>query len=347
MATEITLWLDKLESAVDLDWERRKLDIWKRFLDFKPTKGGFRISTRDGGSQPGEWPKVLVNEAINDMGKMLLQQLAPVYNAACLRTLEIPNIRCNYGTGILASLFGPELFWMDSALDTLPTVKPFGDEAVIDKLLDAGVPSLQTGFGGKTFETAEFFKTAIAPYPKLCEVVWIYHPDLQGPVDIMELLWGSEMYVAFYSNPGKIKAFLDLITRTYIEYMKAWLRIVPEKDAVYFAHWARLLKGHIMLRDDSIVNLSPEMYAEFVKPYDERLLKEFGTGAIHSCGHIDHCVDIMTDSTVLTALNMSQPELNDMKKIHKATVGKGKILDCPYNDEKMKGLKLDKGVLLK
>ncbi|MBN1807691.1 MAG: hypothetical protein JW909_01390 [Planctomycetes bacterium] len=343
---ELNRWLDKLENSLDPDFERRKLSEWKRLLNFESFSTGFRMNDSEGGDAPGEWPSVLVNDAIRSMEQMLLQQLAPVYRASCARTRHVPCIRANYGTGILSSVFGAEMFWMDESLDTLPTTRPFQDPSAIDRMLDAGIPDLLTGLGASVFQTAEYFIEMLAPYPLLKEFVWIYHPDLQGPVDILELLWGSEMYIAFYSEPEKIKAALALITDTYAAFMREWMKIVPERDTGYFAHWHRLFKGHVMLRDDSIVNLSPAMYAEFVKPYDERLLKEFGSGAIHSCGHIDHCIDLMTRSDSLTAFNMSQPEMNDMNKIFAATVGKGILLDTPYDPATMAGLDLSRGILL-
>ena len=122
--SEITRWLDILEETLDMDWEREKIARWKKFLDFEPNNPPLSTSLRNGGTDPGEWPIVLVNEAIADMEKMLLQQLKPVYISACHRDMQVPNIRCNYGTGILAVLFGTDIFWMDDELDTLPSAKP-------------------------------------------------------------------------------------------------------------------------------------------------------------------------------------------------------------------------------
>jgi hypothetical protein len=89
------------------------------------------------------------------------------------------------------------------------------------------------------------------------------------------------------------------------------------------------------------------MYAAFVKPRDEYLLGRYGGGAIHFCGKGDHCIELMTDSPNLTAVNMSQPHLNDMRRIHAATVGRGKLLDCHYDEGSMAGLDLSRGVTLR
>lgn len=347
MPEDVRTYLDKLENAIDLTWEREKLQEWRRVLAFEPVDNRFVAHESAGGTEPGEWPAVGVNEAIATPDRMLLQQLREVYRGACRRTRQIPNIRCNYGTGILPSLFGAEVFWMDDELNTLPTTRPLEGDDPIGKLLEAGVPELTNGFGARVFETAEYFKEELRPYLKTREVVRICHPDLQGPVDAVELLLGSGMFLAFYDRPEELKGLLELVTETYVRLLRRWLDIVPPQDGgEHMAHWGSLYKGQVMLRDDSVVNLSPEMYAEFVKPYDERVLAEFGGGAIHFCGKADHCIDKMTDSQHLTAINMSQPEKNDMRKVYEATVKKGVVLNVPAADDALAGLDLTRGVVL-
>ncbi len=343
MNATVTPWLEKLEKAIDLDWERQKLRIWKHLLDFKPVEDCFEVYRSAGGRQPGEWPTIRINDAMADPAKMLLRELQAVNSVVCQRTYHIPNIRSNYGTCILPSLFGAKTFWMEEQLDTLPTNLPMG-EAAIDGILKGGIPDLNNAFGRQVFETAEYFKEALKPYPKLSEVIWIYHPDLQGPIDVVELLWGSELFYAFYDQPERVKAITELVTQTYLRFMKRWMQLIPPRDNACCVHWGRLWKGQVMLRDDSIVNLSNDMYEQFVKPYDERILQELEGGAIHFCGHVDHCIDSLTDSNWLMAINPSQPHLNDMRKIHAASIGKGIILDCPKSRH-MAGLDTTRGVV--
>jgi uroporphyrinogen-III decarboxylase len=78
-----------------------------------------------------------------------------------------------------------------------------------------------------------------------------------------------------------------------------------------------------MLRDDSAMNLSPEMFDQFIRPYDQRLLDEFGGGAIHFCGKGDHYIERLSHMNHVYAINMSQPEYNDMETIYRHTVDKG------------------------
>lgn len=330
---ELSELLECLERKIDIGWERAKLSDWKRVLAFEPFVGGFD-ATAPAGPVPGGWPRISVNEAISGGPEaMLVSQLAEVWSIVNCHSRRIPNIRANYGTGILPSLFGAELFWMEDSLDTLPTTKPLECDDPISRLLDAGEPDITSGLGGKVFEAAEFFKSALAPYPGLAEVVWIYHPDLQGPLDAAELLVGSGLYLAFYDAPEKLISFLELITRTYIRFMRKWFEIVPPQASMgtepIMAHWGSLYPGRVMLRNDSLVNLSAEMYEGLVRTFDERILREFGGGAVHFCGKIDHCIEAVTAIEGLAAVNVSQPHLNDMRRVLEATVHRRKLLNVP------------------
>jgi hypothetical protein len=82
-------------------------------------------------------------------------------------------------------------------------------------------------------------------------------------------------------------------------------------------------KGNIMLRTDSGMNLSPAMYDEFIRPYEQRCLDACGGGAIHYCGRGDHFIASMTSQRGLTGINLSQPHLNDMEVIYCNTVDRG------------------------
>ena len=85
-----------------------------------------------------------------------------------------------------------------------------------------------------------------------------------------------------------------------------------------------------MLREDSLMNLSPQTYADLIRPYDQRIFDEFGGGCVHFCGRGDHYIDKASELKGITAINMTQPEYNDLETIFKHTVDKAiKILCLP------------------
>jgi len=313
-----------LEARIDPECEVTIWEQWQRFCDTEETAGLF-VPARENAAPPSiEWPQINVNAAIENWEEMLLQQLS-----GCSRILneasgEILHVRANYGTGILPSLFGADMFVMDEKLDTLPTTRPLrGGMDEIKRLLDTGMPDLRAGYGARVLDMGACFSQMFDENPGIARFVHVCHPDLQGPMDVCDLLWGSEIFLDMIDEPDLVRAFLDLITDTYIAFMKAWRNVAPDDGATHAVHWGLLHKGRIMLRDDSAMNVSPEMFAEFIQPWDQRALNELGGGAIHFCGRGDHYIKYMPQMEGLHAINMSQPQYNDMDVIYQHTIDQG------------------------
>ena len=322
MAMELEKYMVDLEERIDPAVERENQRQWIDFLENR-FEGEIFSPQRPQPSEPKtDWPDININDAIEDYDLMILDQLRLVSDTLSSGSGNRLNVRTNYGTGIIPSLFGCEQFIMPRETNTLPTARPLGSQDRLKKLLDASVPDIRRGLGEKVFDCAEHFLKAFAEYPKITEFVDLYHPDMQGPIDILELVWGSEMFLGFYDHPQLVKDMLELITRTYIVFMRGWFDLAGMGD-VYSAHWGLAMKGHVMLRDDSLMNLSPESHVEFVRPFDQRILDEFGGGGIHFCGRGDHYIEAMSQMNGLSAIAMSEPEYNDMEIIYRNTVDKG------------------------
>ena len=116
---------------------------------------------------------------------------------------------------------------------------------------------------------------------------------------------------------------ISLITETYTEMMHRWYAIFPPQKDMN-PHWGSLwYRGNILLRNDSAMNISGEMYREFSLPYDRLLLQRFGGGAMHFCGRGDHYIEPLCSIPELTGINMSEPHRNDMEIIYRNTVDRG------------------------
>ncbi|MGN0478593.1 MAG: hypothetical protein ACI4GO_04085 [Hominenteromicrobium sp.] len=317
--------LADLEERIDPIAEDDFLKQWDEFLSRRFSGNYFVPERKHTSPSPVGLPQININDAVNDYERMLVSQL--VLNAGVLEGRSgCLGVRANYGTGILSSLFGAEIFTMPYEMNTLPTTRAFAGEDDIERLLDSGMPSLDAGFGRKVFEMGEFFAETFARYPKIRKYIPVYHPDLQGPLDICELMWGGGMFYAMYDDPEQVHRLLRLVTDTYTAFLDKWYRLYPPADEKS-THWNRLCyRGRILLRSDSAMNLSPELYAEFAYPYDAELLRHFGGGAMHFCGRGDHYIEKLCTLPELTAINLSQPHLNDMEKIYRNTVDKGILL---------------------
>ncbi len=316
-------YLEDLERRIEPQVEDSLFEQWKVFAG-----GGFNepiFSPRRPAPIPPlvEWPHVLVNDALADFEVMAMQQLEGCSKVLAEGGGALLAARCNYGTAILPSLFGGELFLMDREIDTLPACRPLpGGSDAIKRLLDWGVPDLNAGQGAAVFGMGQYYKELLKGYPMLSEHVHIYHPDLQGPMNVCEMLWGGSLYVDLYDKPDLVKDFLSLITETYMCFMRRWNELFPALDG-FAVHWSMLHRGCTMIRNDAATNLSPAMYEEFVRPCDERLLHEFGGGGIHFCGRGDHFIAKVAEIPGVCAVNITQPHLNDAETIFQNTIDRG------------------------
>ena len=314
--------LDDIERRLDPDTEEDFRAQWRDFLYgkfdgeiFSPRRRLISLPTVD-------TRHVNINYAIEDYDAMLRHQLNGVA-WALHSSSTAPCLRANYGTAILSCLFGAELFIMPFETDTLPTSRVLDGTDTVRRLVERGVPDLRVSLGRKVFEFGEICAELFSRYPKIQQYVTMYHPDLQGPLDICELLWGGEMFYAMYDEPELVHAMLSLITDTYVAFMEEWFKLFPPRTDLN-PHWGHLYhRGTIALRNDSAMNLSPALYDEFSLPYDKRLLDHFGGGIVHFCGRGDHYIPSLCSLDKLYGINMSQPEYNDMEIIYRNTVDRG------------------------
>jgi hypothetical protein len=343
----ISQYLQDLERRIDPQVEEELFEQWRAFADGECTEE-ICSPKRPRPSPPSvEWPHVLVNDALEDFEAMALQQLELCSQALAEGSGALLALRCNYGTGILPSLFGGERFLMDRDIDTLPACRPLeGGAQAVKRLVDQGVPNLNAGQGETTFRMGQYFVRLLKDYPRLSQHIYLYHPDLQGPMNVCEMLWGSALYLDLYDQPDLVRDFLSLITETYIRFMRRWEETIGESSQLsvlgsqlpancqlptgncelttaYAVHWSMLHRGRIMVRNDASTNLSPAMYDDFARPFDQRLLDELGGGAIHFCGRGDHLIAKFGGLSRLHAINTTQPGLNDVETIFGGTIDKG------------------------
>lgn len=297
---------------------------WIEFVERRFT-GALFSPRRPAPSPPRiEWPNVSVNAALENFEQMALQQLKTCSDYLAAGTGDCLCVRANYGTSILPSLFGADLYIMNEELDTLPTSWPLkGGIEAIRVLIDRGIPDLYSGLGERVLKMGEILRDIGRRYPLIGKYVKIYHPDLQGPMDVAEILWGSGIFTHILETPDLIHEFLNLITATYIYFMEGWDRIVPPISPTHSVHWGMIHRGHIMVREDSAMNLSPAIYSEFIYPANEILFDVYGGGAIHFCGKGDHWIGIASSIPGVYGFNLGQPELNDMEVVYQNSVDKG------------------------
>lgn len=335
---DLTPYLEDIERRIDEREEAAIDEAWKRFAEGGAEAGAsFDPPMRTPRASSLEWKHVNNNDAIADEDLMILSQLERCHVALSNPGNTLMMMRPNYGVGIIASLFGAEKFIMPYEMDTLPNVRALkGGEDAIRRLLDAPPPALTEGYGEHVFSVGERFAEIRSRYPKIGRFVRFENPDGQGPIDNCELLWGSDMFYAIYDEPELLHGLLDRVTDTLLRFVRKWQTIIPNEDGLT-SYFGRLGRGGIVIRNDSAMNLSPEAFSEFIQPYDSRLLKELNGGVVHFCGRGDHFIELLARTPGLSAVDMSQPHLNDMEKILSALPDQGINLFVPKGDYSMEG----------
>ena len=81
--------------------------------------------------------------------------------------------------------------------------EPLDSVKDLEKTLDAPLPVRisECGIMPVSIATLEFYDVKPREFPSCGKAIQISMPDLQGPIDSAEMLWGSDIYYAFYDNP--------------------------------------------------------------------------------------------------------------------------------------------------
>ena len=327
---ELSQYLDDLEQRINTDEEDRLAREWLSFADCKLNEGFFAPSRLK--SPPlVEWPKININACLNDTDLMIYQQLKAVSDTLAAGSGELLAIRPNYGTGIIQSMYGAEVFIMPDNTNTLPCTRPLpGGMTAIKKILDRQEKDLSSslisrGMAGQVFSFLERWGEISRAHESVRRYVYVYNPDLQGPFPLADALWGSDIYTDIYDEPETVHCAIRFFADVIIAFLKKYQALCPPFNSDHSVEWGLLHSGGIIIRNDAAMNISGDMYLEFVKPEDQKIIDSFG-GGVHFCGKGDHYVAHVSDIRSLSTLNISQPDCNNMETIYQNTIDKGIVI---------------------
>ena len=316
MLTEILEWI---EEGVDLTHLARVEERHIKALRWEPLD-----HPPIAFSAPVQEPFVTYpyHEAFQDPTKMLVNELVgpgvawgpsslSVVNSVVIKDDFPLQIRANYGVGLISSLFGAQIKVLEGSM---PWTQPSGGKA-LRRWVERGVPEMRGGLFQRVIETMAYYKEMLSPYPKCRQAIRITQPDLQGPFDIAAQLWGKEIFTAFYDCPEFLKELLDLVAETYVVACRklALESTQTAAEGFIYLHFG-FIGGECLLKDDSSVMLSPQAYAEFIRPTNEKVLRALGTGGLHWCGNGDQWRRQLLDTAELKCVDWGNPELLDMPK---------------------------------
>ena len=224
-------------------------------------------------------------------------------------------IRNNHGTIQIASILGGK--WMLFENNN-PWIEHFDRKEDIERIAFSNEEiNLNGGILQKSLETLKYYHEKLREYPSCYKAIQISIPDLEGPINTAEQLWGSDIYYAFYDEPQLLHKLFGKITDTMLDIYYLFRRystdrLLPVSSTQHFYQ----IPGNILIRDDSSIIVSPELYEEFIMPYDAKLLAKIGGGSIHFCGDGAHLISKMTEIKGIMGLDFGQPWYMDIGSIY-------------------------------
>ena len=224
-------------------------------------------------------------------------------------------IRNDHGTIQVAASLGAS--WSMSG-DDYPWVEPMGSTGAVRDFVGRGLQGVSDGeLVAQSMRTLTFFREQLCRYPKCAETVQISLPDLQGPMDTAEQLWGSEILIALVEEPELVGALMEIIVRATLSLEATYRPLTHDRLAPFACtQHGYNIPGRLLIRDDSSIMVSPKTYRRVIGPHDGALLKRVGGGSIHFCGDGHQLIDPMLELPSVRGLDFGQPGEMDVASIY-------------------------------
>jgi len=114
---------------------------------------------------------------------------------------------------------------------------------------------------------------------------------MRGVTDLLSALYGGEQFLfKMMEQPDEVKAVCAKLTDFFIAYGRLQLDHIPDfhggMGSFYYSLWAP--PGTVWHQEDAAALLSPDLYDEFIRPCDERMVQAFPHVImhLHSTGYI-------------------------------------------------------------
>jgi len=228
----------------------------------------------------------------------------------------IPFLMPWYGTGVLASGFGVKVIFQDR-MDPAVDLPPISE---VEQLKDLKKPDPEKdGLMPRVLNTIRVMR-AEGDLP-------VGVTDCQGPLTTaLQIIGYDKMIYWMHDRPEKIHELMQLVTDALID----WVRVQKEAAGQGMENDAYVLGikipggyGGVWISDDDCVIFGPELYREFVVPYNSQVLKAFGGGSIHYCGTATQHIENYLATEGLTSIqNLNLDNLDEAAKMRHALAEK-------------------------
>jgi hypothetical protein len=240
----------------------------------------------------------------------------------------IPFLMPWYGTGVLASGFGVNIKFQDY-MDPAADLPPISDVA---QLKDLKPPDPdRDGLMPRVLSTIRAMRQR-SDLP-------VGVTDCQGPLTTaLQIIGYDKMIYWMHDHPQAVHELMQLVTDALI----AWVKVQKEAAGQRMEDDAYVLGikipggyGGVWLSDDDCVIFGPELYRDFVVPYNSQVLKAFGGGSIHYCGTATQHIENYLATEGLTCIqNLNLDKLDEAAKMRHALAEKGIVyMTADFNVE--------------
>ena len=258
-------------------------------------------------------------EIFGDPEKMLFNELTCAFDTCLARAHEtgadMPfTVRANFGTVLVASLFGADV---RQVADNPPwIIHGQGADVTLDEVAEHDPQDFSRGWLARVEDTCAAYRRILEGYPELRRVIRIVLPDMQGPFDNLELIVGSGVFESLILDETLADRALAVLAETQIALARRLAPFLNDGPDGFAHQHATAICGNVLLRNDSVIMMSGEMYCAQVAPHDARVLQALGGGGIHCCGRVERHVPIFFDVPGIRCFDFGQSELNDVDTLY-------------------------------
>jgi hypothetical protein len=315
MLTELKELLIYLENNLD---EQRILKSEKLHcdsLDYKPVER-LPLIAQYPYPQDVKFQPFAHREIFDNPEKMLYNQFITAFGSSIYLSCELGDdlpvtIRPDFGCVLIPAMFGANV---EQVEDNPPWIRHGEEKISYEQIINTSL-NINENLAAKVSETYKFYTDVLKDYPRVARLTNIVLPDLQGPFDNLELLRGSDIFMDMYSQKDLFLEAMGVITDAQINLAKYFSQFTSKRiDGFSFQH-GFAVKGGILIRNDTSIMISPQMYDELVAPFDKKILKAFG-GGIHSCGRVDNVVKNFISLGSNQCFDFGQSEMNDVESAY-------------------------------
>lgn len=318
MNSNLTTLLEHLSVVLDEARQAEIEDLHRRALSWLPVR---RLPVVMNYPLPpdAKFKPFPHREVFGDPEKMLYNELTYAFNTsiACRDRLndDLPcTVRANYGTVVIASKFGAAV---EQHEDNPPWVMhPEEGGISLEAVADGDPTDLSQGWCPRVVETYEFFRATLRAWPRLDRIIRVVLPDMQSPFDSLELIVGSNVFADLRTRPALASRALRNVAMAQIGFARRLAPLVTDGPDGFAHQHATMIRGNVLLRDDSTILMSPGMYRDQVAPQDEFVLRELNGGGIHCCGNVGLHAQRFLEPAGLQSFDFGQSEQNDVDAIY-------------------------------